>query len=428
MDGCMIGDTLHVRQLRVRRRGPLASPVGTSARIEDALRTSSKPSAWHGRVVLVRHLRVRLSEGAPAHHMAMAIEREWQRLARGAVEYVRASPSAEVVWFAGQVEARLAVIARLAADEDVSAWFWRRLLPLDAIASRDEQLVALFSAPWADLRVADDEQMRFVRLAFGALRTKARAMHVVNALSETALQRLLPLQAGERARRWPSPFIASTMNASHGTVDEPAGEDAGHGDAAQTDETIGEIAPSARESLHARALRIACSAIEGRLSEAPSSESGIAPRRIALGATSAPAEGVTTGWAGLFFVLNLLEHLVNPPTLPSDTVAILHSVAGWLRVRSDDAIYESLAALNADGEWPDVPPATLRSLRLACVTMTRRPLRRILARAGRILVTRTHLTIVFDLNSVRLDVRKAGLDLDPGWLPRLGRAVRFEYE
>jgi hypothetical protein len=60
--------------------------------------------------------------------------------------------------------------------------------------------------------------------------------------------------------------------------------------------------------------------------------------------------------------------------------------------------------------------------------MTRRPLRRILARAGRILVTRTHLTIVFDLNSVRLDVRKAGLDLDPGWLPRLGRAVRFEYE
>jgi hypothetical protein len=60
--------------------------------------------------------------------------------------------------------------------------------------------------------------------------------------------------------------------------------------------------------------------------------------------------------------------------------------------------------------------------------MTRRPMRRIAARAGRIVITRTHVTIVFALHSVRLDVRNAGLDLDPGWLPRLGRVVRFEYE
>lgn len=425
----MIGDSLHVRHLRVRCRAPLASPVGTSARIEDALRTSSRPSAWHGRVILVRHLRVRLSEGAPTHHLTRAVEREWQRLARSAVEYVRASPSAEVVWFAGHVEARLALIARLASDEDVSAWFWRRLLPLGAAASRDEQLVALFSAPWADVRVADDEHTRFIRMAFGALRTKARAMQVVSALSETVLQRLLPFQAGERAQRWPSPLMTRTMDATHGTGGERVEGGAADRDAAHTDETIGQTSSIARESLRARALRIACSAIEERLfdvSAAP--EAGVAQRRLALGATRPQAEGVTSDWAGLFFVLNLLDQVVDPPTVPSETVAILHALAVWLRVRSDDAIYESLAALNVDGQWPDVPSATLRSLRLACVTMTRRPLRRILARAGRILVTRTHLTIVFDLDSVRLDVRKAGLDFDPGWLPRLGRAVRFEYE
>ncbi len=425
----MIGDSLHVRHLRVRCRAPLASPVGTSARIEDALRTSSRPSAWHGRVILVRHLRVRLSEGAPAHQLAIAVEREWQRLARSAVEYVRASPSADVVWFAGQVEARLALIARLATDEDVSAWFWRRLLPLGAAASRDEQLVALFSAPWVALRVADDEQMRFVRMAFGALRTKARAMHVVSALSETALQRLLPSRVVERAQRWPSAFLGRTMAAPHGTGDEHLDGGAADRDAARTGEAIGQTSSTARESLRAMAQRIASGATEDRLFEGPDApDAGVVQRPIALGATRTPAEGVTSDWAGLFFVLNLLEHVVDPPTMPSETVAILRSVAAWLRVPSDDAIYESLAALNADRQWPDVPASTLRSLRLACMTMTSRPLRRILARAGRILVTRTHLTVVFDLNRVRLDVRKAGLDLDPGWLPRLGRAVRFEYE
>ena len=27
-----------------------------------------------------------------------------------------------------------------------------------------------------------------------------------------------------------------------------------------------------------------------------------------------------------------------------------------------------------------------------------------------------------------LDIRRAGLDIDPGWLPWLGRVVRFRYE
>lgn len=48
-------------------------------------------------------------------------------------------------------------------------------------------------------------------------------------------------------------------------------------------------------------------------------------------------------------------------------------------------------------------------------------------RPGRIEATRTHFDIVFDLASADIRVRRAGLDLDPGWLPWLGRIVAFHY-
>ena len=314
-----------------------------------------------------------------------------------------------MVWFAGQIEARLALIARLATGADVSAWFWRRLLPLDAAVSADEQLLALFAAPWADVRVTDNEQMRFARMAFAALRSKARVRHIVLALSETELQRLLPLLSAESAGRWPLPGTAKTRSTQHSTGDERAEG------VEQTDGVSAQAGAIAHESLRAKALRMAVSAVNEHVSEVVES--------------SAPTtDGVTSGWAGLFFVLNLLDHTGDPPTVVGETVALLRAIAFWLRVPPDDPIYEVFAALNADEPWPEVSLETVRALRLACVTATRRPLRRILARSGRILITRTHLTVVFDVTSVRLDVRKAGLDLDPGWLPRLGRVVRFEYE
>lgn len=42
-------------------------------------------------------------------------------------------------------------------------------------------------------------------------------------------------------------------------------------------------------------------------------------------------------------------------------------------------------------------------------------------------VTASHLDLVMDLNAIRLDVRMAGLDADPGWVPDLGRVIRFHF-
>ena len=49
------------------------------------------------------------------------------------------------------------------------------------------------------------------------------------------------------------------------------------------------------------------------------------------------------------------------------------------------------------------------------------------ARPARLSLTPTHADVFFDLNGVSLAVRRAGLDLDPGWVPWFGRVVGFHY-
>jgi hypothetical protein len=44
-----------------------------------------------------------------------------------------------------------------------------------------------------------------------------------------------------------------------------------------------------------------------------------------------------------------------------------------------------------------------------------------------VLASPSHLDVHFRMQDIRLDVRRAGLDIDPGWLPWLGRVVRFHY-
>jgi hypothetical protein len=41
--------------------------------------------------------------------------------------------------------------------------------------------------------------------------------------------------------------------------------------------------------------------------------------------------------------------------------------------------------------------------------------------------SRTHVDVVMDLESISIPVRLAGLDRDPGWVPRLGRVVAFVF-
>jgi hypothetical protein len=52
----------------------------------------------------------------------------------------------------------------------------------------------------------------------------------------------------------------------------------------------------------------------------------------------------------------------------------------------------------------------------------------LLARAGRLYVTATHVDLVMGLETVSLPVRLAGLDRSPGWLGEFGRVILFHFE
>lgn len=54
-------------------------------------------------------------------------------------------------------------------------------------------------------------------------------------------------------------------------------------------------------------------------------------------------------------------------------------------------------------------------------------LNKLIRRPGYVARTRTHLDVFFALRDADIRVRRAGLDLDPGWLPWCGRVVLFHY-
>jgi hypothetical protein len=51
----------------------------------------------------------------------------------------------------------------------------------------------------------------------------------------------------------------------------------------------------------------------------------------------------------------------------------------------------------------------------------------LVCRRGRVATTRTHIDVLFDHRQADVRVRKAGLDLDPGWVPWFGRVAQFHY-
>jgi hypothetical protein len=53
---------------------------------------------------------------------------------------------------------------------------------------------------------------------------------------------------------------------------------------------------------------------------------------------------------------------------------------------------------------------------------------RFLARPGRVLLSAERMDVMLADDEVDIDVRRAGLDRDPGWLPWLRRTVRFVFE
>jgi hypothetical protein len=164
--------------------------------------------------------------------------------------------------------------------------------------------------------------------------------------------------------------------------------------------------------------------------------------------------GRSTDWGGLLFLLATAADAGIPDTVLDDAVLaarplpwILQGIAlRLLPVTARDAAVAAFAATDPEEPppWELGPPAgddelarlELVARRWAAATAAalgepdREPrdvVASIARRRGRVDHAPGWLEIHLDLDQVDVAVRRAGLDLDPGWVPWLGTVVRFVY-
>jgi hypothetical protein len=161
-----------------------------------------------------------------------------------------------------------------------------------------------------------------------------------------------------------------------------------------------------------------------------------------------------TEWAGLLFLLataaeaGIPDAVVGNPVLAQRPLPWILQGIGLRLVPVDaaDAALAAFAGVDPDDPppWHSGPPASDEELaglaaaahRWAAVTAAalgepdRDPLgvvASIARRSGSVEHAPGWLEIYLDLDQVDVAVRRAGLDLDPGWVPWLGTVVRFVY-
>lgn len=140
--------------------------------------------------------------------------------------------------------------------------------------------------------------------------------------------------------------------------------------------------------------------------------------RPLLSAEFLAAQSAASGWQWLFDCAWLLANRTGQ-SLDVPLLRFIASVAGCEDENSllDAASgFLSLEAQNLFAQLEqrfDEKPFWLAGDFLAC--------------PAQVTADASHIDIFFALNSVRLDIRLAGLDINPGWVPWLGRVVTFHY-
>lgn len=147
---------------------------------------------------------------------------------------------------------------------------------------------------------------------------------------------------------------------------------------------------------------------------------------------AAQALAAPTRAGGLLFLLPVLEHLGLPAWLevhPQHTAALPGQILGLLLQR--------LRLPADDPAWRLGTPAAGEARRTAATWLAacRRHLRLQLGigpaslclRPAQLELTPTHADLWLAMDQLDLRVRRAGLDLDPGWVPWFGRVVCFHY-
>jgi len=140
--------------------------------------------------------------------------------------------------------------------------------------------------------------------------------------------------------------------------------------------------------------------------------------------------------ASIFFGLNIINRFITDEMMSTDShlITVLYSWVEYLDIRLDEGAKRAVCYLlnieNIDDlheiERADIDPAVFDTIqsRLEKYDFWPDAWANI---SGLIRINDAHIDVYFHLNSVELSMRLAGLDVDPGWLPRIGRVVKFYY-
>lgn len=155
------------------------------------------------------------------------------------------------------------------------------------------------------------------------------------------------------------------------------------------------------------------------------------------------AEPVETALGGLLFVIGVAQRLglyadFTEPAAPGLALDPWRFVAGVgtrlvdMDVHADDPVWALLDEVARDDASADEAPQELAThvaaVRAWLEEHVDLPLRAVLERRALVHVDEIRVDAVFSLVDHPIELRLAGLDLDPGWIPAAGRALYFHFE
>ena len=171
-------------------------------------------------------------------------------------------------------------------------------------------------------------------------------------------------------------------------------------------------------------------------------------------------EIIHSDFAGLFLLVSVLAETTDDKTslinkITADTAfsarplswVLYQLTTHWLAIPTGDPGLREFCAIDIEADWPwpsdDEPTqAETNALDGFQGAIENQVLARyhpeeiesssvvetLCRRSGRLLIDNGWLELVFDLNDVDTQIRRAGLDLDPGFVPWLGKVVKIRYE
>jgi len=445
---------LSVRRLRLHV-APGQPTQALRSRIEEGLRISSKPAALAQRFVLLRRLRLRLPREASAQSLALQLEREWRALEAQAQPLALAAPDAAAVWAADEAQARELLLQRWLAGQDTEAWYWRRLLP--GVAPSQPlglRLRALLFEPFvggmattaseAALRRAWWRQAvrRIVDAGLGAAllaQLSAAQREQLSAAGESlrrdahddSAQRV-PVQgrrAADAPRHAPLPELSEGMPPRAAST-EPGREATATDAAVWPRSTTSPLWPQPPDA--APSQRTAPSSAEATRQGSEDSANAAAWPPL-LGDTGLTFDGwQPTHWAGLWLLLPLLLRLgLGQVSRPASLLAAVLRQAEKRFELDAPALQwiEQIAALDGGtaAELDTEAAQWWRRARLSSLAQARLPMRRVLHRSGRVWLAPHRIDVEMPLARADVRIRRAGFDIDPGYVPWLDGVVRFHY-